>query len=79
MPEPTAQGHDARLQRRGGEPGGDRIVLVGGDGHNPAPPVGWVLAPVQDARRLVGDLGMKPLIARPGTEHGSGLGTQHES
>lgn len=52
-------------------------MLVGGDGHNPAPPVGWVLAPVQDARRLVGDLDVKPLIARPGTEHGSGLGTQH--
>lgn len=28
-------------------------------------------------RRLVRDLGVKPLIARRGTEHGSGLGTQH--
>lgn len=27
-------------------------------------------------RRLVWDLGVKPLIARRGTEHGSGLGTQ---
>ncbi len=27
-------------------------------------------------RRLVRDLGVKPLIARRGTEHGSGLGTQ---
>ncbi|PJI99775.1 hypothetical protein BX264_0026 [Streptomyces sp. 2333.5] len=27
-------------------------------------------------RRLVWDLGVKPLIARQGTEHGSGLGTQ---
>jgi transposase len=27
-------------------------------------------------RRLVRDLGAKPLIARRGTEHGSGLGTQ---
>ncbi|MDH6193185.1 hypothetical protein M2168_006303 [Streptomyces sp. CZ24] len=26
-------------------------------------------------RRLVWDLGVKPLIARRGTEHGSGLGT----
>jgi hypothetical protein len=28
-------------------------------------------------RRLVWDLGVKPVIARRGTEHGSGLGTQH--
>jgi transposase len=27
-------------------------------------------------RRVVWDLGVKPLIARRGTEHGSGLGTQ---
>lgn len=27
-------------------------------------------------RRLVWDLGVKPVIARRGTEHGSGLGTQ---
>jgi hypothetical protein len=27
-------------------------------------------------RRLVGDLGVKPLIARRGTEHGSGTGAQ---
>jgi transposase len=27
-------------------------------------------------RRLVRDLGVKPLIARRGTEHGSGLGTR---
>ncbi len=27
-------------------------------------------------RRLVRDLGVKPLVARRGTEHGSGLGTQ---
>ncbi|CAM5645777.1 hypothetical protein SPURM210S_01824 [Streptomyces purpurascens] len=27
-------------------------------------------------RRMVRDLGVKPLIARRGTEHGSGLGTQ---
>jgi transposase len=27
-------------------------------------------------RRLVRDLGAKPLIARRGTEHGSGLGTR---
>ncbi len=29
-------------------------------------------------RRLVWDLGVKPLIVRRGTEHGSGLGTRHE-
>lgn len=27
-------------------------------------------------RRLARDLGVKPLVARLGTEHGSGLGTQ---
>jgi hypothetical protein len=27
-------------------------------------------------RRLVRDLGVQPLIARRGTEHGSGLGTR---
>jgi transposase len=27
-------------------------------------------------RRLAWDLGVKPVIARQGTEHGSGLGTQ---
>jgi hypothetical protein len=27
-------------------------------------------------RRLVWDLGVKPVLARRGTEHGSGLGTQ---
>ncbi|GGS55981.1 hypothetical protein GCM10010206_17390 [Streptomyces cinerochromogenes] len=27
-------------------------------------------------RRMVGNLGVKPLIARRGTEHGPGLGTQ---
>lgn len=36
-------------------------------------------APVQDARCLVGDLGVKPLIARRGTEHGSGLAPNAES
>lgn len=30
-------------------------------------------------RRLVWDLGVKPMIARPGTEHGSGLATQRWS
>ncbi len=28
-------------------------------------------------RRLVWNLGVKPLITRRGTEHGSGLGAQH--
>jgi hypothetical protein len=38
-------------------------VVLGGRGHD-------------KYRRLVRDLGVKPLIARRGTEHGSGLGTQ---